>query len=556
MSKSKPESGSNKIIFIAIGTIGLIIVLIVALVSTIGSFLSGLSEEGGNPFVKSEIDGVELRIVSGSENKTLEPLIEQFNEETGARVEMDYLGSVDILLKLNRNETENIDAVWPASSLVLNLTDNPDLKHSQSILRSPVILGLKQDIAEGLGWTDDNSITVDELLTALSQNEFKMAMTNATQSNSGLSGYLAFLQAFADTEEVLSTEDLNQTQVQDQTRALLNLVNRSSGSSGWLKDLFLERYDTLDGMINYEAVIIEANQELENQGKTPLQAIYLEDGLVVADSPLAYLDKGDEKKEEAFLKLQEYLTSDDVSQELLSQGRRTSLGLAVDTSQNNLDQVFKSDWGIKADIPFVTLRYPTKEVIEEMLNLYQISLRKPSLTVYVVDVSGSMAGEGLDSLKEAMQTIVDQESAKQYFLQASPRDISIVIPFNNEVGESRRFEGNDEETIRNFSLMIQGLQAGGGTDMYSPLLRAFEIINEEENITEYFPAVILMTDGRSANEQLLDQLSNNQDIPVFPIMFGQAEEEQLDKIVEITTGRVFDGRENLVDAFRQAKGYN
>jgi Ca-activated chloride channel family protein len=122
--------------------------------------------------------------------------------------------------------------------------------------------------------------------------------------------------------------------------------------------------------------------------------------------------------------------------------------------------------------------------------------------------------------------------------------------------ESKRFEGNDQETIRNFNLMINSLQAGGGTDMYSPLLEAFEIIEEQENITEYFPAVILMTDGRSANEGALEQLSDNQDIPVFPIMFGQAEEEQLDKIVEVTTGRVFDGREDLVEAFRKAKGYN
>jgi Ca-activated chloride channel homolog len=553
---AKSHNNSNRIILIALGTLIFLITSFIIFVIILVSVFLGESENGNSPFTKSEIDGVELQIVSGSENETLEPLIEEFNEETGAKVEMNYLGSVDILLKLNRQETGEIDAVWPASSLVLNLTDNSNLKHNQSILRSPVILGLKKERAESLGWTDDNSIKVEELLTALSQNEFKMAMTNATQSNSGLSGYLAFLQAFAETEDVLTVQDLEKTAVQDQTRALLNLVNRSSGSSGWLKDLFLEEYDTLDAMINYEALVIETNQELVKQGKEPLQAIYLEDGMVVADSPLAYLDKGEDKKEEAFLKLQEFLLSERVSNDLLSKGRRTSLGLNVDVNQNNLSSVFKSEWGIKSEIPFVTLRYPTKEVIEEMLNLYQISLRKPSLTVYVIDVSGSMQGNGLNNLKKAMQTIANQQSAKQYFLQASPRDISIVIPFNNEVMEPRRFEGNEEQTIRDFNLTITGLQAGGGTDMYSPLLEAFEIIEEEEGITEYFPAVILMTDGRSANEEALDQLSSNQDIPVFPIMFGQAEEGQLDKIVEVTSGRVFDGREDLVEAFRKAKGYN
>jgi 3,4-dihydroxy 2-butanone 4-phosphate synthase/GTP cyclohydrolase II len=39
-------------------------------------------------------------------------------------------------------------------------------------------------------------------------------------------------------------------------------VNRSSGSSGFLKDILVERYDLLDAMVNYEVMAIEANQAL------------------------------------------------------------------------------------------------------------------------------------------------------------------------------------------------------------------------------------------------------------------------------------------------------
>jgi Ca-activated chloride channel homolog len=533
--------------------IGLAVFLVIVVI--IIGLLSSLVVSQDFFIPKSEISGVELTIVSGSENASLQPLIEKFNQDTGAKIKIEFLGSIDILLQLNRDQVESVDAVWPASSLVLNLTDNDKLKHQESMFRSPVILGLKQDIAQRLNWTD-SSITVNELLTALSNREFKMAMTNATQSNSGLSGYLGFLQAFAKTDDVLTKQNINQSGTQENTRALLNLVNKSSGSSGWLKDSFLSQYNSLDAMINYESLIIETNQELVKQNRTPLQAIYLEDGTVVSDSPLAYLDKGDSKKEEAFLKLQEYLLSQEVQDNLLQQGRRTSTGLAVDTTENNLSAVFDPNWGLKSDPPFVTLRYPQKEVIEEILNLYQISLRKPSLTYYVIDVSGSMEGKGLSSLKEAMQTIINQQSAKEYFLQASPKDISVVIPFNDKVQEASIFEGNSSQVIKDFSLKIEGLAAGGGTDIYSPTIEALKLIEQTQNLSDYFPAVILMTDGRSENEYLLNSFSSSQDIPVFAIMFGDAKEAQLDKIVEKTSGKVFDGRQNLVEAFRNAKGYN
>ena len=58
-------------------------------------------------------------------------------------------------------------------------------------------------------------------------------------------------------------------------------------------------------MINYEAMMIEANQELQRLGPAEaLYVIYPANGMAVADSPLAYVSKGDAAKEEAFLALQ------------------------------------------------------------------------------------------------------------------------------------------------------------------------------------------------------------------------------------------------------------
>lgn len=54
-----------------------------------------------------------LRILSGSENRELEPILEQFAKQQGTRIEMTYLGSLDIMRQLEREDFP-YDAVWPA----------------------------------------------------------------------------------------------------------------------------------------------------------------------------------------------------------------------------------------------------------------------------------------------------------------------------------------------------------------------------------------------------------------------------------------------------------
>ena len=62
-----------------------------------------------------------LRILSGAENSEREPMLEQFANENDMRIEMTYQGSLDIMRQLEQDKLP-YDAVWPASSLWLNLS--------------------------------------------------------------------------------------------------------------------------------------------------------------------------------------------------------------------------------------------------------------------------------------------------------------------------------------------------------------------------------------------------------------------------------------------------
>ena len=48
----------------------------------------------------------------------------------------------------------------------------------------------------------------------------------------------------------------------------------------------------------------------------------------------------------------------------------------------------------------------------------------------------------------------------------------------------------------------------------------------------------------------------NKDIPVYGILFGDASDKQLLEISNYTGGKVFDGRTNLLGAFKEVRGYN
>ena len=514
-----------------------------------------------------------LRIVSGSENKALQPIIEAWGRDNDVDVEIDYLGSVDIARGLERGEAFEYDAVWPAASLWIAFGDTRKVvKHEQSILRSPVVLGLRRSIAEDLGWIGRDDVAIAEIQAAAEAGRFRLAMTSATQSNSGASAYLGFLHAAAGAPDALTEAMLDQPSVQARVRGLLGAVDRSSGSSGWLAEAFVANPDRFDAMINYEALIIESNRKLLQAGREPLYAIYPADGLAVADSPLAYVRRGEASgrseaeraaTQEAFLALQKHLLSPDVQDLLISYGRRAGL-LGLDVSRAN-PRIWNRDWGIDLDRAVAPIPTPREGVVRKALALYQTALRKPSLTIWALDVSGSMEGEPIAALKEAMRLLLDPELAERHLLQPSDRDLTAVIPFNHEPLDVWVVEGAGATALQGLLRKVEGLEAGGKTDLYQALRRAVDLLQnfERRGVLEgRLPAVVAMTDGKSDTGRrraflaALRRASFAEDLPIHAIAFGEADEGQLQELTQATVGRLFKAKGDLAAALRKAKGYN
>jgi Ca-activated chloride channel family protein len=497
----------------------------------------------------------QFHIVAGSEQKSLEPLVMGYCAKEHVACDVQYKGSLDIGQMVGGDAAPTIDAVWPASSLWIELYDKAHrVKDMKSIASSPVILGVKLSKAKALGWTSGKPVKMDDILAAVQGGKLTFLMTSATQSNSGASAYLAMLaSAFGDGSR-LDPRALDDEAAKAKVKALLGGVARSAGSSGWLGDLYVntaKQGHPYDAMWNYEFMLKQTNGELAAAGQEPLYAVYPAEGSAYADAPLGYVDHGQPKAtHDFFTALQAYLLSPEAQGKIALDGRRTAPGMGAQAAPD-------PRWNFDPGRLVPSIALPEPDVISRALNLYQEALRRPSLTAICLDFSGSMEGEGVTQLKAAMRDLLTPAQAAQNLIQWTPADHIIVIPFDGTPRWVQDGDGSPASQARLLAAVDQE-QANDGTDMYACAQKAFDAMAPYLDKGGYLPAVVIMTDGRSDERPDFPQVwrVKGRQVPIFGVTFGDADPTQLAQLADMTQARVFDGRTNLTEAFRSVRGYN
>ena len=529
--------------------------IIVVIVVIILAVLQNMSFKENSTEIKNSVDDSYSQetfyIISSSENKDLEPILMKVADKNNIDLQIEYAGTLDIMEKLNSGE--KYDAVWASNSIWLYMLDSSVVKtaESKSTSINPVVFAVEKSKAEALGFVGREIYTRD-IVNAINSGELKFSMSNPTRTNTGATAYLGLLSVLAGNPEVLKQEDLENQNVKDDLVALFSGLERSSGSEDFLEELFLN--GAYEAVVTYEASIININKQLVAQGKEPLYVLYPVDGVSISDSPFAYINNKDDNKKEQFLILRDYILSDEGQEELAKTGRRTWFGGV----NNNVDEtIFNPNWGIDTTKYIVPLKFPSTSIIQKALALYQSELRKSVYAVFCLDYSGSMYGEGYESLTNAMTYILTQEKAEKDLLQFTEKDKIAVIPFSTGVIDT--WYADDGYNTSSLLRQINALEPGGSTDIYGASVEALKILeNVDTNI--YNVSVILMTDGQSnmgSYSDLRKYYSRiGKEIPIYSIMFGNAYEDELDDIAELTNAKVFNGKTDLLKAFKEVRGYN
>ena len=528
-----------------------IIVIIIGFyigISVFSGFVKGFIEAFTKPDDEQEYayNDDTFSLITTPENKILEETIKKNLDKSGFDVKIVYADNLDIVTKLNSGE--KYDAIWASNSIWLDSLKNISTSDSKSTSITPITFGIKKSKAIELGLIG-KSVRMKDILELIKDKKITFSMANPITTNSGASSYLNIVSTLAGNPDVLTSNDLKSNNLKNDLKTFFTGLVRTSGDEDFLEKSFIN--GDYDAAFTYESSIININKELAKNGKDILYAIYPVDGVSVSDSPLLYINNHNDKKKEAFLKLQDYILSGDGQDMLLNMGRRTWYGGTTDKAPKD---VFNKDWGIDTTKYISPIKYPSQDVIKEALYMYQVELKKPVHVVFCLDYSGSMYGDGIADLKNAMDYILS-DKANEDMIQFSKNDIIEVIAFGSKVNEPWKSKGDDTDYLLR---QINDYPLNGATALYPAAAKAIDLLKKESD--EYNVSVILMTDGEgnvgNFNDLKSAYSTSSREIPIYSITFGDASYNQLDMMAELSNGKVFNGRYNLLEAFKTVRGYN
>ena len=478
----------------------------------------------------------------------MEKIIKDYAKRNDIDVLVDYADNLAIVELLNSGR--KYDAIWSSNSIWLDMLDSSVVKTSnlKSTCITPIVFGIKKSTAERLGLID-KKVTMNDLLLLIEKGDLSFSMANPVMTNSGASAYFNILATLAGNPEVLKQEHLENEELIRKMKSFFSGLERTSGDEDFLEESFIN--GNYDAAVTYESSIININKKLINMGREPLYLIYPVDGVSISDSPLVYVNNGIDAKKDIFLKFQNYILSSEGQEKLASLGKRTWYGGVTDKVDKSL---FNPDWGIDTTKYISSVKYPSKEIIRLALKLYQEEFRKPVHIVFCLDYSGSMIGEGIESLKESMDFIFG-ERATLNMIQFSKYDKIDVVLFNSKVYNLDTFMGNDYQKTLS---IINTTSPTGSTALYPAVNKALELLKDETD--DYNLSIVVMTDGEGnigSFSSVNSTYSNvSRDIPIYSITFGSASDEQLSLLSSLSNGKIFDGRTDLVSAFKAVRGYN
>jgi len=491
-------------------------------------------------------------LLAGSELKDIETgLKADIRAATGLDLVFTYSGTLDAADKIAGGG--QFDGLWVSHGKYLAMNDalKGRILAQDKTMLSPVLLGLKASKAHALGW-DTAEPTWKDIADAARAGKFTFGMTNPTSSNTGLTAIIGLAAALAKNPDTLSEADLKNPRLADFFKG----QRLTSGSSGWLAEIYEQDQSKVDGIINYESVLLSLNAH----GKLaePLTLVYPKEGIITADYPLMLLNAA---RRADYDRLVAYLRS------TAFQSKMSALTLRRPV---NADAVMASAIPART---LIELPFPGQaSLISALLDNFLSDVRIPGSSRYVLDLSGSMGGERIAGLKQSMLMLASSATiGSERYAKFQNREEVGIITFSTEPAQTVLFPmgSTPEQNAKAraaITRFVEPLSARGNTAIYSSIRQALVELGQErsrETDKRYY-TVVLMTDGENNRgltqpefeDWYRSQGNSVRGIPVFPILFGEGNPEELRRLADLTGGRLFDSRSNTLAAvFKEIRGY-
>ena len=514
-------------------------------------------------------------VLATSDLKDAQPLEKMVEDATGVKLRFRFGGTMESTEAVQTGQAK-ADAAWFANAKYL-LSDPQGqvrVKLQEKIMLSPVVVGVSESQAKILGWDKPevaSKVTWNTIAKAAQSGQLKYALSNPATSNQGFMALMGVVASAAQKSEALTAADVDRAAISGFIKGYKLVGDNSS----YLTEKFIEQQNTrVNAFINYESWLLSLNQS--GKLKEPLTLIYPFEGVATADYPLMLLD---DAKREQYLKVVAYLKGDAAQTWLAKTTLRRPVNAEVAKAQSGL---FPQN-SMLVELPFSTDR----ALADGLINAYLNEFRTPIASTFVLDISGSMNQNGRrQQLVEALQYIAgDDASLTGRIARLTSREKVWMLPFSEQVYAPVFFQlpGVPKADAARKGLAVQadtegkqkvlgqvrdfadGLQMNGGTALYDAVLQALVNMNQERQKNPgYQYSVVAFTDGEVNKGRDMAQFKTAyaalpedvRAIPVFMVLFGEANEAALKDLVATTGGRVFDARKgSLYNVFKDIRAY-
>ncbi|MEW5723405.1 MAG: VWA domain-containing protein [Thermodesulfobacteriota bacterium] len=412
------------------------------------------------------------------------------------------------------------------------------------LVNIPLVVAMWEPMAKALGypnpigWKDIAKVAADpQGWAALGHPEwgrFRWGHAHP-DANSGFLTIISEVYAALGKTSGISPEDLKNPEVMAFLEKFEGAVEHYGLSNSWIDDLMYAKGPSyLSATVQYENTIIESNEKHQNK-PFKMVAIYPAEGNTWTQHPVAILkeDWVTPEKAAAAKLFVDFLLGDE------AQRRAMEMGLRPISKKSQLAAPFDDAHGVQADISTdKAYQVPDEAVLKRIRDLWE-EVKVPATIIMILDRSGSMEGEPMDSAKEGAELFV--KSMK-------PRDELQIVVFNQRIAELTPLctvkECGEEAVTK-----LQGLFAEGKTSLYDAIQTYYRRLDEMRKSGQHRRyALLVLSDGKDTSSGLdrydfLDKLPKGEDFDapkVYTIAYGpEADKDLLAEIANRTNARLF-----------------
>lgn len=370
---------------------------------------------------------------------------------------------------------------------------------------------IKQDVYQDFV-SKYGEATMANVLTAANAGDLKFAYTNPYTSSTGLNILCAMLASF-DANDPLSDTASNALIEYQKTAppvAYNTAVLRNSAKKGLISAMCMEEqaYINTPELKNYE---------------------YIPAG-IRHDHPVYVFDWDTADEKEAAQMFVDYCKNADNQK------------LATEKGFNRHDDYVGQDTGMTG----------TDYLAAQSIWKQNKTGGRPVVAVFIADVSGSMDGVPLNSLKESLLASSAYIGSEHYVgLVSYSNSVNINLPIG---------EFNDEQRAY-FAGEVKGLSASGATATYDAVLVGMNMIEEKlAEVPDGKPMIFVLTDGDQNEGFSLNRISGivgGLHIPVYGIAYNYKNTGDLEKLSGINEAATIKaGSDDIVNQLRNLFNVN